>query len=321
METKMKTKSKTAKSKKSAVPMLSKLFPFGGKGKSKKLPVPPPKSKESVVGRSTKASKLFDKAAAALAHCDALLDVSGKQQAAEEAKMINDPKKEGIPVALQVQNRTKPNGEEQARIDAAMSKPLPSEKQHPADIAAATAILQENAQRKQTKAQVAKEKKAAASNGAAKALPLTGKAALRAIAEHAVANGKPVQKIEAGETGKSAAKKAAKAAKPAKGKPQGKAQAKPEKRTSSHAKGSAASKNRYDWRAAEEAAKQGKLPAAPDFSAPTHKYYRPLLAEAEKLVKARDLKGLQGMRFTRDTGSPAAVKHYRDIAIMALKAC
>lgn len=77
---------------------------------------------------------------------------------------------------------------------------------------------------------------------------------------------------------------------------------------------------RYDWAAAREAAAKGKVPAAPDFSANTHRSYRVPLAEVEKLVKARDLAGLQAYRVKGTCSSPSAIKRYREIAIAALKA-
>jgi hypothetical protein len=77
---------------------------------------------------------------------------------------------------------------------------------------------------------------------------------------------------------------------------------------------------RYDWSEAREAAAKGKIPAAPDFSADTHRYYRGSLAEVEALVKAKNLAGLLAYRVKGSSSSPAAVKRYREIAIVALKA-
>jgi hypothetical protein len=77
---------------------------------------------------------------------------------------------------------------------------------------------------------------------------------------------------------------------------------------------------RYDWNGAREDAAKGTIPAAPDFSANTHRCYRPLLAEVEKLVKAKNLAGLQAYKIKGSCTSPAAVKRYREIALIALKA-
>lgn len=76
----------------------------------------------------------------------------------------------------------------------------------------------------------------------------------------------------------------------------------------------------YDWKAAREAAEKGVLPKAPDFSAYTHRSYRGMLGDCEKLVKAKDLKGLEKFLIKGSSTSRNAVKKYRDIAITALKA-
>ena len=82
------------------------------------------------------------------------------------------------------------------------------------------------------------------------------------------------------------------------------------------------SKGRYDWAAAEEAAKKGKIPETPDFSANTHKCYRPRLDEIVKLVKAKNVKALKAMKDSdfRKDGSPLIMNRYRKIAITALEA-
>lgn len=77
---------------------------------------------------------------------------------------------------------------------------------------------------------------------------------------------------------------------------------------------------RYDWNTAREKAAKGTVPAAPDFTAETHRYYRPILAAVVKLVKAGDLKGLQAYRVKGSSSSPRAVQNYREVAIIALKA-
>jgi len=93
----------------------------------------------------------------------------------------------------------------------------------------------------------------------------------------------------------------------------GKTPAKPAKKTS---------KGRYDWAAAEEAAKKGKIPETPDFSANTHKCYRPRLDEIVKLVKAKNVKALKAMKDSdfRKDGSPLIMNRYRKLAITALEA-
>jgi hypothetical protein len=76
---------------------------------------------------------------------------------------------------------------------------------------------------------------------------------------------------------------------------------------------------RIDWQEARANADRGVIAPAPDFSASTYRSYRPALAEVKKLIEARDLDGLlkhQG----RTSYSPNAIKRYRDIAIIAIKA-
>lgn len=74
-------------------------------------------------------------------------------------------------------------------------------------------------------------------------------------------------------------------------------------------------------RAAIEAeAKAGKLPKAPDFSAETHKRFRPLLAEVVAAVKEGDVKALKALKINPISSSPKAVARYRDLALMALEA-
>jgi hypothetical protein len=72
--------------------------------------------------------------------------------------------------------------------------------------------------------------------------------------------------------------------------------------------------------AIEAAAKEGKLPSPPDFSAPTHTRYRGKLAEVVALVKERDLKGLRAYPINPYSTSPKAIKRYRDLCVLALEA-
>jgi hypothetical protein len=95
---------------------------------------------------------------------------------------------------------------------------------------------------------------------------------------------------------------------------------KAKKETTTAPKRAVGDRARYDWNGAREAAAKGTIPAAPDFSANTHRCYRGLLAEVVALVKAKDLAGLLAYRVKGSSTSPAAVKRYREIAIVALKA-
>lgn len=72
--------------------------------------------------------------------------------------------------------------------------------------------------------------------------------------------------------------------------------------------------------AIEAAAREGKLPTAPDFSAETHKRFRPLLAEVVDAVKARDAKALKAIKINPISSSPKAIAKYRDLALLAIEA-
>jgi hypothetical protein len=70
----------------------------------------------------------------------------------------------------------------------------------------------------------------------------------------------------------------------------------------------------------EAAAREGKLPEPPDFSAPTHTRFRNKLATVVELAKAGDLKGLQAFQVNPVSSSPKAIARYRDLCIVALEA-
>jgi hypothetical protein len=71
---------------------------------------------------------------------------------------------------------------------------------------------------------------------------------------------------------------------------------------------------------AEAAADRGELPTAPDFSAETHKRFRPKLAELEALVAAGDVKALKAYAINPISTSPKALDRYRNLAVRALEA-
>jgi hypothetical protein len=71
--------------------------------------------------------------------------------------------------------------------------------------------------------------------------------------------------------------------------------------------------------AIEAAAREGKLPAPPDFSAKTHKRFRNKLARVVELTKAGDLKGLRAFEIIVVSSSPKAIARYRDLCILALE--
>lgn len=72
--------------------------------------------------------------------------------------------------------------------------------------------------------------------------------------------------------------------------------------------------------AIEAAAREGKLPDPPDFSAETHKRFRNKLANVVELAKAGDLKGLRAFEINPVSSSPKAIKRYRDLCIVAVEA-
>lgn len=114
-----------------------------------------------------------------------------------------------------------------------------------------------------------------------------------------IVKAKPAVKTAKGKTAKpavkAAAKKAAAKAEPVKAKPVGKRA-----------------------QAALDAA-SGKIPAAPDFSAETHKRFRAKLAALVALVGKRDLKALKALVINPISTSPKAMARYRDHAVLAIE--
>jgi hypothetical protein len=72
--------------------------------------------------------------------------------------------------------------------------------------------------------------------------------------------------------------------------------------------------------AIEAAAREGKLPEPPDFSAETHKRFRNKLARVVELAKSGDIKGLRAFEINPVSSSPKAIARYRDLCIIALEA-
>ncbi len=68
------------------------------------------------------------------------------------------------------------------------------------------------------------------------------------------------------------------------------------------------------------AAQRGELPAAPDFSADTHKRFRPTLDGLVAMVAAGNLKGLKADKTEPKSSSRQAICRYRDLSITALEA-
>ncbi len=69
-----------------------------------------------------------------------------------------------------------------------------------------------------------------------------------------------------------------------------------------------------------EAAQRGEVPAAPDFSANTHKPFRKKLEAVVAMVEAGDIAGLEAFAINPVSSSPKAIAKYRDLAVIALKA-
>ncbi len=69
-----------------------------------------------------------------------------------------------------------------------------------------------------------------------------------------------------------------------------------------------------------EQAQAGALPAAPDFSKPTHARFRAKLGKLVALAEAGDVEGLKAVEINPVSTSPKAMARYRDLAIMAIEA-
>jgi len=69
-----------------------------------------------------------------------------------------------------------------------------------------------------------------------------------------------------------------------------------------------------------EQARAGALPAAPDFSKPTHARFRAKLARLVALAEAGDVEGLKALAINPVSTSPKAMARYRDLAVVAIEA-
>ena len=70
----------------------------------------------------------------------------------------------------------------------------------------------------------------------------------------------------------------------------------------------------------EAKARQGELPAAPDFSAASHARFRNRLGQITVLAEAGDIAGLRAIVINPVSSSPKAMLRYRDLCVMALEA-
>jgi hypothetical protein len=72
--------------------------------------------------------------------------------------------------------------------------------------------------------------------------------------------------------------------------------------------------------AIQDQAETGALPAAPDFSKPTHARFRAKLAQIVALAEAGDIAGLQAFEINPVSSSPKAMARYRDLCVIAITA-
>lgn len=117
------------------------------------------------------------------------------------------------------------------------------------------------------------------------------------------------------------APKSAKAAKPASGRRAASARAAAVAQTvpEKPALAAAVAKPTSKRAAALEAAQRGEMPAAPDFSAPTHARFRKKLAEVVALAEAGDIEGLRAFQINPVSTSPKAIDRFRALSIEALQ--
>jgi hypothetical protein len=69
-----------------------------------------------------------------------------------------------------------------------------------------------------------------------------------------------------------------------------------------------------------EQAQAGALPAAPDFSEPTHARLRAILAKLVTLSEAGDVEGLKAIEINPASTSPKAMARNRELVVVALEA-
>lgn len=69
----------------------------------------------------------------------------------------------------------------------------------------------------------------------------------------------------------------------------------------------------------EAKARQGELPAPPDFSAPTHARFRGKLGQIVAFAEAGDIAGLRAVTINPVSSSPKAMARYRNRCVIALE--
>lgn len=83
---------------------------------------------------------------------------------------------------------------------------------------------------------------------------------------------------------------------------------------------SASERARYDWKGAEAKAANGLLPSKPDFSAPTHARFFPIMEKISKACSDKDAKALKAIEIIPASSTPKAMARYRDLCVKALSA-
>ncbi len=175
---------------------------MANKPKTTKPPLP---RKSSQVEASATRNQAMPGDIGPMLHPDALGPVSAEavlqEQREERLGLTADPKKDGIPVALQTQNRKPLTPEQKAMVAAAIAK-APAVEVKQRDLRAAQA--EDRKARDVAKRAAKKEKAEAVKAGATTTMPLEGRAALKLLstkADEAVKNGDvKVKKIATGVT-------------------------------------------------------------------------------------------------------------------------
>lgn len=85
------------------------------------------------------------------------------------------------------------------------------------------------------------------------------------------------------------------------------------------APGAAMARMSGKFKEALEVAKKGILPAQPDFTAETHRRWRPKLAEVVALAEAGDVEALKAYEIKPISTSPKAIDRFRNLAVIALE--
>lgn len=94
----------------------------------------------------------------------------------------------------------------------------------------------------------------------------------------------------------------------------------PAKKAEAKPSAEAPKRKRIDYAQLEAEARKGRLPAPPDFSAPTHARFRARLDALTALAKAGDVEALRAVDINPVSSSPRAMARYRDLCVTALEA-